>query len=271
MTALQAALLGMVQGLTEFLPVSSSAHLLLGRAVFGIEPEGSLGLSFDVACHTGTLLAVLLYFRRDIAELTQVLIAPRTWQDPVSPVSALFRAMVFATLPVLVIGITAVDFISGTLRTMAVAGASLALGAVAMLVAERVGAKVRDETTLGTWEAVAIGCGQSMALIPGVSRSGAVLIIALLLGLRRDRAARFAFLLGIPVIAAAASKAMFDLAVQGVPAGALILFTIGIVSSAVVGYVAVRFFIQYVSKYSLDVFAAYRVLVAVVILFWSGS
>lgn len=270
MTALEAALLGTVQGLTEFLPVSSSAHLLLARALFGWEVEARFALAFDVACHVGTLLAVAAYFRRDVAALTRSALAPRTWLGgPGDDSAVLVRSIAIGTVPIAVVGLAAADLVTGVLRTVPVAGVSLVAGAVAMLVAERVGSRTRDETTLGAWEALAVGCAQASALIPGVSRSGAVLIVALLLGLRRERAARLAFLLGMPAILAAGAKAALDVAAEGSPPDDLALLAVGVAASGVVGYAAVKYFMRYVARHSLDPFAAYRLAIGCLALGWA--
>jgi len=269
-TALQAALLGIVQGFTEFLPVSSSAHLLLVRAVFGWEPDGGLALGFDVACHVGTLLAVVTYFRHDVIDLSRVAIAPRLWCESQSVSAALLRAITIGTVPIVIVGVVAADVISSELRTASVAGSALAIGGIAMLVAERVGRRTRSESTVRPWEALGLGFAQALALIPGVSRSGVVITVAMFFGLRRDGAARFAFLLGIPAILASAAKTAIDLSIVGVSADALVLFAVGGVCSAVVGYAAVKYFIKYVSRYSLDVFAVYRLVIAVAVVLWAG-
>ena len=272
MNALEAALLGTLQGLTEFLPISSSAHLLLARAFFGWDTQAGFGLAFDVACHIGTLLAVLAYYRGDVADLARAAARPRTWLGAPGDSEALVRSIAIGTVPIGVVGLAAADFVTGTLRTVEVAGKMLVLGAVLMLVAERAGAQTRDETKLGTWEAFGLGLAQASALVPGVSRSGAVLVVAMLLGLRRERAARFAFLLGIPAILAAGGKATLDMAAQGMPSGDLALLAAGVVSSGVVGYAAVKFFMGYVSRHSLDPFAAYRLLLGAAALAWvAGS
>jgi undecaprenyl-diphosphatase len=269
--AFYALLLGVVQGFTEFLPISSSAHLLLAREIIDWEGSVALGLSFDVACHVGTLLSILVYFRSDVTRLVQVSLRPSAWGDRLRPESVLFRAICWGTVPTIVIGVAAGEFVSGSLRTTAVVAVTLVLGAVAMLVVERIGKQDRDETTLTVWEALAIGCGQALALVPGVSRSGAILVIGLLLGLRRRSAARFAFLLGIPAIFAAGAKTAFDLWVIPAPRLDPLLFAIGIASSAIVGYVVMKYFIAYVSKYSLDVFAAYRFVLGISVAIWFVS
>ncbi len=269
--ALEAALLGTLQGLTEFLPLSSSAHLLIARAFFGWDTEARFGLAFDVACHLGTLLAVVAYYRRDVAELARTAVVPRTWLGGPGRSAALVRSIAVGTIPIGVVGVVAGDFLTGALRTVTVAGASLVVGAVLMLAAERVGSRKRDETALSPWEALGLGFAQASALIPGVSRSGAVLVVAMFLGVRRERAARFAFLLGMPTILAAGGKALFDLAAQGIPSADLALLAVGAVSSAGVGYGAVKYFMRYVSRHSLDPFAAYRVVLGAAALAWAAA
>ena len=259
MTVFQAALLGIVQGLTEFLPISSSAHLILARTFFGWE-FGELGLAFDVACHVGTLLAVLVYFRHDVAAL--VMAAPDALRGTTGEAPALLRVIALGTVPVGLVGLLFGDAISTSLRTAGVAAAMLAVGAVTIIAAERAGRQTRTEATLGTGEAIGLGIAQAAALVPGVSRSGAVLTIAMLLGLRRESAARFSFLLGIPAIFAAAASETLELIPQGLPAGALSLFAVGLGMSALVGYLTVKYFIRYVARYSLNLFAAYRLLLA---------
>ncbi len=265
MTALQAALLGIIQGLTEFLPISSSAHLILARDLFGWE-VGDLALAFDVACHVGTLLAILVYFRSDLASMVDAL--PAAARGSTDGAASLVRSIVVGTLPIVVVGLTAADLITSLTRTAEVAAVTLALGAIVMLVAERQARGSRDERSLSWGEALGLGVAQTVALVPGVSRSGAVLTVAMLCGLRRDRAARFAFLLGIPAIVAAAGRAALELVGQGLPPGTPMLFLAGISSSALVGYLTVKYFIRYLARYSLDAFAVYRLLLASALLVW---
>ena len=263
MTALQAALLGIIQGLTEFLPISSSAHLILARALFEWD-AGEFGLAFDVACHVGTLFAVLVFFRRDVVAM--VVAAPEALRGSSSESARLVRSIVIGTIPIVVVGLLFASAITSVLRTPVVAAVALAGGAMVMLVAERVGSRSRTEATLSPAEAFGLGMAQAAALVPGVSRSGAVLAIAMFFGLRRERAARFSFLLGIPAIVAAASQQILELAGEGLPPGGAVLFAVGICTSAVVGYLTVKYFIRYLANHSLTVFAAYRLVVAAAIL-----
>jgi undecaprenyl-diphosphatase len=259
----QAALLGVVQGLTEFLPVSSSAHLILARLFFGFDAD-KFGLAFDVACHVGTLIAVLIYFRTDIARMIAAL--PRL-TDRNDPDARLIWLIVVGTIPAVVAGLLFKHRIEDHLRTPAIAAAMLAAGAVLLLAAEAAGAKTRREASLTLGEALLIGCAQAVALIPGVSRSGATLTVALFLGLRRAEAARFIFLLAIPAILGAAASEAPKLLKAGLGDTAS-LFLIGIVSSAIVGYAAVKYFIRYLGNHSLAVFAWYRLALAAVTVIW---
>jgi undecaprenyl-diphosphatase len=265
---LSAALLGVVQGLTEFLPVSSSGHLILARAFFGWD-VGRFGLAFDVACHVGTLLAVVAYFRVEVARLVQA--APGALTGRAGDWERLGRLIVVGTLPVVVAGLLFSDAIGTTLRSPVVVAVALALGAVGLIAAERFGARRRGEDTVGTGEALAIGVAQALALVPGVSRSGATLTVAMLLGFRRDAAARFVFLLSLPAVVAAAVKEGMDVAAGDVAGFPVTPVVVGLLVSAVVGYVTVKYFIRYLADHSLHVFALYRLGLAAVTLAWLAS
>jgi undecaprenyl-diphosphatase len=263
--AIQAALLGIVQGLTEFLPVSSSAHLILARAFFGWDSD-QLGLSFDVACHVGTLIAALVYFRREVAAMIASL--PRLFQPARDPGARMIWLLAVGTIPAIVVGLLFNRRIEEQMRTPTVAAIALAIGAIGMLIAERAGSKTRRDDSLTLGEALLLGCAQAVALLPGVSRSGATLTVALLLGLRRADAARFIFLLAIPAILAAAGHEAPRVLRAGLGAGQATLFLIGVVSSAIVGYAAVRFLIRYLLTHSLDPFAWYRLGLAAAVTVW---
>lgn len=265
MDFLAATLLGIVQGITEFLPVSSSGHLILARAFFGWDP-GRFGLPFDVACHVGTLVAVVVYFSRDV--MAMIAASPAALAGRNGPTERLIRLIIVGTIPVVVIGLLFADAIEGSVRSPAIVAATLTIGAVGLVVAERLGTKTRSDETIGYGEAFAIGVAQACALVPGVSRSGATLTIALLFGLRREAAARFVFLLSLPAVAAAALKEGKDLAEVGMTAIPVTLFAIGFVVSAIVGYVTIKFFIKYLAANSLNVFAVYRLALAAVTVVW---
>jgi len=266
-TGLGAALLGVIQGLTEFLPVSSSAHLILARAFFGWDPGSlALGLAFDVALHLGTLVAVVVYFREDLTAMARSI--PQVFWSDARPDGRLLRLILIGTLPIVPVGLLYTDAVEATLRTPAVAAAMLALGGVALLAAERLRAARADVDALGWAGALTIGVGQAMALIPGVSRSGATIATGMFLGLRRDAAARFGFLLGVPAIAAAAAKEGLALAGNGLNGATWLYFGIGTGVSAAVGYLTVKYFIRFLVGHRLDGFAYYRLALTLVTVIW---
>ncbi len=284
-TTLQASLLGVVQGLTEFLPVSSTAHLILARAFFGWDAD-QFGLAFDVACHVGTLVAVIAYFRDEVARmiasvpgLFPLRAALESRSAPAGPLDGiadgggsseyarLIWLLVVGTIPAVGVGLVFGRVIEERLRTVPVAAFMLAVVAVGLFWAERAGAKTRGERSLTMLEAFWIGCAQAVALVPGVSRSGATLIAALVIGLRRQEAARFIFLLSIPAILGAAAREAPKMLRAGLGGGGEV-FAIGVVSSAIVGYIAVKYFIRYVADHSLDAFAWYRLALAACAFVW---
>jgi undecaprenyl-diphosphatase len=261
-----AILLGAIQGLTEFLPISSSAHLILARAFFGWELQPEFALAFDVALHIGTLAAIVTFFRAEI--LAMVLAAPRIFSSRPDPAVAMARLIVVGTIPVILVVVLFNDYIENVLRTPAVAAGALAFGAVLMLVAERVGPQTRTEGSLRWLDAILIGCAQSAALIPGMSRSGSTITMGLFLGVKRDAAARFTFLLAIPAMLAAAAKESLALAEMSLPDGSLSLIVVGVLVSALVGYITIKFFLRFLASNRLDIFAAYRLILAAVTVLW---
>jgi undecaprenyl-diphosphatase len=261
---LAAAVLGIVQGLTEFLPVSSSGHLILARAFFGWD-AGRFGLAFDVACHVGTLLAVAAFFHRDVTAMLAA--APAALTGGGGAAARLVRLIAVGTVPVVVVALLFGDRIE-SVRSPAVVAATLVIGAIGLLVAELAGTKTRDDSTVSYGLALAIGCAQALALVPGISRSGATLTVAMLAGLRRESAARFVFLLSLPAVLAAAAKETLDLAETGVAGLPVTLFVIGLVVSGVVGYLTIKYFLRYLANHSLAVFAYYRLALAAVTVIW---
>jgi undecaprenyl-diphosphatase len=261
-----AILLGAIQGLTEFLPVSSSAHLILARAFFGWEMPADFGLAFDVALHIGTLAAIVVYFWQDIVAMLRAL--PLAFAADPGPAGRMSRLIVVGTIPVVIVGLTFNDYIENVLRTPAVTAVTLALGAIAMLIAERLGPRRRTEADITLTEAGLIGCAQASALIPGMSRSGSTITVGMFLGIRRDAAARFTFLLAIPATVAAAAKEAMELAGMPLPPGSIQLMLTGMIVSAAVGYLTIKYFLRFLASNRLDVFAYYRLLLAAVTVIW---
>ena len=261
-----AILLGIIQGLTEFLPVSSSAHLILARAFFGWETPPELGLAFDVALHIGTLAAIVTFFRADILAMVRALPLAASATPP--PPGRLVQMLAVGTLPILVVGVLMTDRMETALRQPAVAAGALAFGAFAMLVAERLGPRTRTEESLVWTDAVLIGCAQAAALVPGMSRSGSTIVVGMFLGMRRESAARFTFLLAIPATVAAAAKESLEVVGMQLSGDMLTLFAIGIVVSGLVGYVTIKYFLRFLARHRLDAFAGYRLVLAAVTLVW---
>jgi undecaprenyl-diphosphatase len=261
-----AVLLGIIQGLTEFLPVSSSAHLILARLFFGWETPSDLGLAFDVALHVGTLAAILTFFRVELLAMFRAL--PSLFATQPGDTARLMRMIAVGTIPIVIVGLLFADVIEERMRTPGIAAAALAAGAIAMLAAERIGSRTRSEQTIGWIEALAVGCAQAAALVPGVSRSGSTIAVGMFLGLRRDAAARFTFLLAIPATFAAAGKESLELRHLALNSQVAVLFVIGTVVSAIVGYLTIKYFLRFLAGHRLDVFAYYRIVLALVTAVW---
>jgi undecaprenyl-diphosphatase len=261
-----AALLGVVQGLTEFLPVSSSAHLVLARAFFGWNvDEGAFGLAFDVALHAGTLVAIVAYFRRDL--IAMLAAVPQALSAPRGP-AKVARLIVIGTIPVVIVGLTVAGWLEDHARTPPVIAATLVAGALWMLAAERFGSRDLTEEALTPVGSLLVGAAQATALVPGMSRSGSTLSMAMLLGLTRESAARFSFLLGVPAIAAAAAKEGLHIVKAGMTGHDAALFLLGMGVSAAVGYLTIRYFLRYLTGHSLDAFAYYRLALAAATIVW---
>jgi undecaprenyl-diphosphatase len=258
---LQAVLLAILQGLTEFLPISSSAHLILPSQVLGWADQG---LAFDVAVHVGSLLAVVTYFRRELLDLAlgagRAAYA-REWNTETDMILWLF----LATLPVGVAGLLLDDFVEAELRSvLVIAITTLAFG----LLLGWADLRRRADRQLGLRIAVVVGCAQVLALIPGTSRSGITMTAALFCGLDRETAARFSFLLSIPVIAAAGALQITRLLASGdgVPWLLLLLATL---VSAVTAYLCIAWFLRLLDRIGFMPFVIYRCLLGLVLLgYW---
>ena len=262
---IEAIFLGIVQGLTEFLPVSSSGHLVLGQYFLGLDPK-RFGLSFDVALHMGTLLAVVSFFWRDLIQLAYAFVRSLTrGRNLQNPDQRLAYLIIASTIPAALLGFLFEGFIEGQTRQPWIVVFNLVLVGVLFIVAEAAGRHARRASKLGFGEAVGIGVAQAAALIPGVSRSGATITLGLFLGLRREEAAKFSFLMSVPIIAGAGALQLKDVVSTGMNSSEAMIFGAGFVSSAVVGYLAIRFFLSYIADHSLRAFAYYRFGLAAVV------
>jgi undecaprenyl-diphosphatase len=262
-----AFILGLIQALTEFLPISSSAHLILARGVldFGFAD----GLTFDVGLHVGTLLAVIVYFHRDIASLIRGFLSTfRRVDFRGNADQRLAWFIVFASIPAAFFGFFFEDQIELYFRHPNVTVFTLAIGGVLFLVAERFTRQVNSMSSLSFRGAMLIGLAQAVALIPGVSRSGITIITGMSQKLRRAEAARFSFLLGAPALAGAGVKKGLDMSGQQFTGGEYAVLAIGLVTAAVSGWLVIRFLLRFLQNHRLDVFAYYRFALAAAIAVW---
>lgn len=261
MSWLHIVVLAMVQGLTEILPVSSSGHLVLVPSVFGWADQG---LAFDVAVHFGTLGAVCLYFRDDIAGLLRggfMALSGRTESSE----SRLALAIAAGTVPAAVAGLLFADWIAENLRDPMVVVVTLSGYGILLAVADRFGKRNRDMSEIGIRGAVVIGLAQALSLVPGTSRSGVTITAGLMLGFKRQDAAKFSFLLSAPVILLAAIYEGFVLFVHG---GGVTFGTLASAAliSGIVAFLTIGFFMRFVNAIGLLPFAVYRLILAGVIL-----
>lgn len=257
MDLIQAAILAFVQGLSEFLPISSSGHLILAPHFLGWRDQG---LAYDVAVHVGTLLAVIAYFRRPLVRMTREGLGWRPSQ-PLSPDARLAWCIVLATVPVGLVGLAFAGLIEQHLRNPLFVAGTLSLFGVLMWVADHLGRQARDEYTVGWREAVIIGCAQALSLMPGTSRSGVTITAGLALGMTRSAAARFSFLLAVPAIAMAGVYEGAQLLTSGEAIDWPAL-SLGVAVSAVTGYACIHVLLKFIERVGLMPFALYRLLIA---------
>ncbi len=262
---IRAALLGILQGLTEFLPISSSAHLLIVPWLLGGE---SNGLSFDVVIHTGTLLAVVIYFRKELQEVAAELLQPFRGSSEASNRPALLAPLVLGSLPALLSGLFFSGLIEEHLRTPLVTALTLAGFGLLLGGADWTHQETHPWKSLSIRDGILIGLAQCFALVPGVSRSGVTITAALLLGWTRPDAARFSFLLGIPLIAVASVARLADLIWQGDPnRPAAATLAAGVLFSFLSGFLCIKYFLRFLQHRSFLPFVVYRLLLAFLI-FW---
>jgi undecaprenyl-diphosphatase len=267
MTIIQAIILGMVQGLTEFLPISSSGHLVLVPHLFGWEIQHEQAFIFDVLVQLGTLLAVIVYFWKDLVGILEAFLRGLIARQPFKDSQARMGwYLILATFPAMVIGWFLKEVVEAAFTSPAVTAGFLLLTAVLLLVAELVGKRDRKLGDVNWIDAVWIGAFQVLALFPGVSRSGATISGGMTRNLGRSVAARFSFLMAVPVMVAAGLLAILDL-IRIPDAGLFLLpLLIGFVSAAVTGYLAIRWLLGYLANRSLYIFIIYLVIVSVIIL-----
>jgi undecaprenyl-diphosphatase len=264
MTVLQAIILGIIQGLTEFLPISSSGHLILVPWLFDwhvLLEDPALNKTFDVALHLGTFLSLVVYFWHDIGRLLRAWARTLTRRRMDSAEGKLAWLIILSTVPAAVIGIAFEDVIVERLgKPWMIAVLLIAFGGV-MYAVDRLARHEREMTQMGWLDALLIGLAQAVALAPGVSRSGVTMVTGLALRLKRESAARYSFLMSIPVIGGAAAYKGLEVARDGLPAGSAMPFAAGIASAALSGFAAIWFLLAYLRHHDFTPFVIYRLAV----------
>ena len=267
MTIFQAVILALVQALTEFLPISSTAHLYLFPWLFG---WGDPGLTFTMVVHAGTLVGVVLYFFRTWITLglngLGVRYPARASPEEQRGARRMFWIIAAATVPAALAGVLLEGHIETTFRTPLLMGAMLIGVGLLMLYAESRSALTRGMDSISLGDAVTIGVAQAVALVPGVSRSGITITAGLFLGLTREAAARFTFLLSTPIIAGATAKKLLDLWQQPMTGEAATVLWAAAITSAVAGYLVIAFFMRYLQTRTLKIFIVYRILFGIFVL-----
>lgn len=281
MSLLQAILLGIVQGLTEFIPISSTAHLVLAMRAMDLALTPEQATASMAVIQLGTLLAVLIYFAGDIWRITRAFIHDHlvilkdgrrdqfnreNEHARLSTDAWLGWLIIIGTIPVVIVGLAFKKVIEGSFtKNLWIIATMMIVVALLLIVAEVVGKRKKRLQDLGLGDALAVGFAQCLALIPGSSRSGSTMMAGLFVGQTRETAARFSFLLSIPAIAASGVLELFE-AINKLPPGSLINLAAGTVVSAVVGYISIWFLLRFLRTHSTGVFIGYRILVGAAIL-----
>jgi undecaprenyl-diphosphatase len=266
MPLVQAIVLGIVQGLTEFLPISSSAHLIVIPWILGWDDGG---LTFDVALHVGTLLAVIAFFFKDWIQIVCQGFGLNVGRDTaLSKNRGLLWLLALGTIPGGIAGFLFEKQAEHALRSPYIIATTAILFGLVLWFADYAGRKQKDISHVSTFDALIIGTAQALAVIPGVSRSGITIVAGLLRNLDRESAARFSFLLSTPIIAGAAAKKFWDLhkAGEGLPHDMQTAFIAGIIASAITGGITIAFFLNYLRRKSLSVFVWYRIIFGIIVI-----
>ncbi|MGH9320307.1 MAG: undecaprenyl-diphosphatase UppP [Vicinamibacteria bacterium] len=259
MSFLQSLILGIVQGLTEFLPISSTAHLILVPWLLGWKLDPKVAFVFDVLLQLGTVAAVVAYFRKDLASIARATAAGLVERRPLgTPEARLGWLLVLATLPAVVVGLAFKPFFESLHRNPIVVAGILAAGAALIFAAERIGRRSRDLSSVTWRDSLIIGASQSLALLPGVSRSAATICGGMLCDLERPSAARFSFLMSVPILVAASVLAVKDLLELPGFAAHLPPLAAGFLAAAVVGFASIHWLLSYLARRPMNVFAWYR-------------
>ncbi|NMB81978.1 MAG: undecaprenyl-diphosphatase UppP [Ignavibacteria bacterium] len=272
MEILEAIILGIIQGLTEFIPISSTGHLTVAGKLMNLisESKPEEWTAFIAVIQLGTLLAVIIYFWKDLLNIlkdfiSDVLVKRKSFSDQ-SQNSKMGWFIILATIPVVIIGLGFKDIIEGALtKNLYVISASLIVLALILAFAEKTGKFNRSSGDIKWYDAIIIGIAQSLALIPGSSRSGTTITAAIFLGFNRETAARFSFLMSIPAIAASGLLQFYQ-ALKYIDSNGLVILALSTVVSAIFGYLSIEFLLRYLRKKSTLIFILYLIIVGIIIL-----
>ncbi|MDO9556957.1 MAG: undecaprenyl-diphosphatase UppP [Coriobacteriia bacterium] len=263
MSLVQAFVLGIVQGVAEFLPVSSSGHLVLVPAILGWDGPS---LGFDVLLHLATLVAVVAYFRRDLWRMVRAFFSR---SEGLATERKLAWLIIIATVPTGIIGLTFKDFFESLFSNVTYVGVFLLVTAAFLALAEKLSRKaLHDPADMGFRHAIAVGVAQGMAIAPGISRSGTTMAAGLGAGLDREQAARFSFLLSVPIILLAGAKTALDVATHSEPLPGIAVCIVGFLAAAISGYAVIAGLLSWLRRRSLLVFSAYCAVVGTAVLVW---
>lgn len=265
MSIIETIILGIVQGIAEFLPISSSAHLIIFRDIFGIGANMSqdMALSFDVALHLGTLLAIAVFFFNDFIKM----IGKGLTKGVKDENGKIFWYLIVATIPAAIAGVFFEDIIENIIRgNLYVIATALAVMGVIIFLADKHGKSKKEVKDMTLKDALIIGCSQALALIPGFSRSGTTIATARTLGINRESAAKFSFYLSAPVVCGAVVLELLDTATWAIIASNLLTFLLGIVIAFVVGIICIKYLLKYLEKHNFKVFMIYRIIIAIIVL-----
>lgn len=271
MTIVQAILLGIIQGLTEFLPISSSAHLVILPSFFNWDLNAREMFIFNVLVQNGTLVAVIVYFWKDLWDIIREFFIQLRRRTPFASHEArLGWLLIIATLPAGLAGLFLEDFVEQTFSSPLFAGIALILTAVLMILGERISLNLGDTHDITIIDAIFMGVMQSLALFPGISRSGATISGGMMRHLRRESAGQFSFLMSIPIMLAAGGLSSYRMVTEITNLGQFLpLMAIGFLTAMVVGYIAIRWLLKFLVNHSLVYFSVYCfILGAVTILVW---
>lgn len=259
-TLLESAVLGVVQGLTEFLPISSSAHLRVLPVLFGMQDPGA---AYTAVIQLGSVVAVIAYFWKDLLGLATGSVLAIKDKDLASHELRLAAGIIFGTIPICIIGF----LLKGTLlspdsplRALWLVGAASIVMGLLLVLAEKLGTQKRTLQNMGLQDCLLVGLGQVMSLVPGCSRSGSTLTVAMLLGMNRPDAARFSFLLGIPAIVISGIVELYDLYKEGLGDAGYASLAAGLVVSAIVSYLSIAWLIKFLQNHSTWCFVIYRLI-----------